>query len=253
MEDDQNIRAYFKMYHPSGLLVSLDARAPAGDYASLMVQVTKAIEAGWLVQPQGVEEGERVERIRWIVFARKSDGTPCLDLYVDHDRMHHSIVRCYLDNDQQIADFERATGCKLASLTEYIGTGRIERGKDPRMNQFIREIRLTDVVVRPNPDYKPDEDDPKKRGSKLKFVRWVNIAPAATTPAPGQPKIAGEQDWIDWLAKSPSLAAVNGVIPDIERMAEALRAAVWPRFLEYAKTQGWAYNQKPHRHFKDRV
>jgi hypothetical protein len=183
-----------KLYHPRGPLVTLPVPA---DPVSAFNHINICLDAGWLVEAAGLEQGEHKEGVGYVLRGtQENDGkqTPFLLLY-DTDESHgFSFLKVYLNTEANVADFEAASKMKLLKLPEYVGDNKPERGKSSKIDQFIVRVPapLT-VILKSNPKY--NEEDRAAAASKQTiykvprrlFVRWDGIAeqkPAA--PASGQ-------------------------------------------------------------------
>lgn len=183
-----------RLYHRSGAAVSIALEG------SLPEEIDKAIQgfldAGFTVLAPGLEEGEQKEEVGFVVrrekFNQDKSVTPIVDLYANHDAMKHPILSIYLNTQEDVSAFEVAAGTRLISLPLYEGEGRIERGKNPRMDAKVwRANRPFGVVFTKNPKYDEAEDKATKaKGEvygvpKRKFVRWAEAKVPAKEPAKG--------------------------------------------------------------------
>lgn len=181
-------------FTPTGRKVSftLSSNDPAALVRLALQFDAELTAAGISVREPGLEEGEQSETFHYIVRRAKGndDGseTPIIDLYVDHEKMHFSLLKVYLNTSDDVAAFQQATGLQLAALPLYDGQAAIERGKDTRIDSkyMVRLQRPVQVVWKSNPAY---EENGKK--AKRLFVRWgmpvTQDAPPADEPPPQQP------------------------------------------------------------------
>ncbi len=185
MDEQLNTNGWTKLYHPCGAQVTLPV--PVSDPAAGLTAVSAYLSAGWLVNAPGLEDGERVDDIGFVVKRVKAndDGseTPVIDLYPP--RANFRILGVYLNTPDDVKAFESTCGVKLASLPLYEGDNAIERGKGPKTDKYVVSLpRPVKAVFKANPKWEGDED---KKHPKRLFVRWGNSAPAGN----GQP--AAEQ------------------------------------------------------------
>jgi hypothetical protein len=90
----------------------------------------------------------------------------------------------YLNTADDVADFEAATGVKLAQIPLYNGDNAIERGKG-KDNFVVNLPAPARLVWKPNPRWEGEND---KKNPKRVFVRWFDLRPAqpAIDPATGE-------------------------------------------------------------------
>jgi hypothetical protein len=167
-----------KLFHPRGPLVTLPLPA---DPAAALAAVTAALDAGFLAQAPGLEEGEEKEQIGWVlksVHSNEGRETPFVLLYSANEALTWSILKVYLNTDQDAAAFEHASRMKLADLPEYVGQDKPQRSANGRTDKFIIPApRPFGVVFRKNPKHDATEAG-KMKPARL-FVRWADVAPAA--------------------------------------------------------------------------
>jgi hypothetical protein len=179
-----------RLFHPRGPAVELPVPCTGWDYRTAFAAVASALDAGFLAQAPGLEEGEEREQVGWVVktlFERNGKVTPCLLLYSASEALRMSILRVYLDTAEQIGAVERASGLRVADLPEYEGADKPERGKAQKTDRFfVKAPRPFGVVYKLNRKY----DEQAKaaaaaRGEVYKvprrlFVRWAD----AGSPTP---------------------------------------------------------------------
>jgi hypothetical protein len=176
---------WVKLFHPSSALVTIPLRLDkpilVAEAQALMESVTSLLLAGFSVDAPGLEEGEHVEEIGFVVRRSKAnaDGTetPVVDLYPAGGNFR--LLGKYLNNAADIQACEVACGVALNSLPLYEGDNSVERGKNPKMDKFIVALqRPVKVIWKLNPKYEGEQD---KRNPKRLFVRWdaFPVAPAS--------------------------------------------------------------------------
>ena len=172
--------AWVKLFHPSSAQVTIPLRLDkpilVAEAQALMESVTSLLQAGFSVDAPGLEEGEHVEEIGFVVRRSKAnaDGTetPVVDIYPS--RGNFRLLGKYLNNEADIQAFEAACGVGLHSLPLYEGDNSVERGKNPKLDKYVVTLKLpVKVVWKLNPRYDGEND---KRNSKRLFVRWADIA-----------------------------------------------------------------------------
>lgn len=201
MSDEINTQkpvcGWTKAYHPSGLQVTLPVPAEPLDYASMFTNVSRALESGWLLAAPGLEAGEHKEDIGWVVRREKANDdnteTPIVDLYAANEQMTFKILSVYLNKDEDVTAFEKASGMGLNQIPLFVGTAAPERGANRQTDRFIvKTPRPFGVVMKDNPKYNPDEPDAKKRKPKRLFVRWASHSTTSGSQDTGVPDFADE-------------------------------------------------------------
>ena len=170
---------WVRLYHPSAAQVTiplhLDNPISEADARTLLASVANLITAGFAVDAPGLEDGEHIEEIGFIVRRSKAntDGseTPVVDLYPLHGNFR--LLGKYMNNEADLNEFEAACGVQLTSLPMYEGDNTIERGKNPKMEKYVIPLkRPVKVIWKLNPRYEGEND---KKNAKRIFVRWDNI------------------------------------------------------------------------------
>jgi hypothetical protein len=170
---------WVKLFHPSSAQVtiplSLDQPILVAEAQALMASVTSLLQAGFTVDVPGLEEGEHVEEIGFVVRRSKAnaDGTetPVVDIYPS--RGNFRLLGKYLNNEADIQTFEAACGVRLNSLPLYEGDNSIERGKGLKMDKYVVALKHpVKAIWKLNPKYEGEND---KKNSKRLFVRWADL------------------------------------------------------------------------------
>lgn len=238
MSETSAICGWTKLFHPSGAQVTvplpLGEPLTVGAAQSIFQSVNALLEAGWLVNMPGLEEGERVEEIRHVVRRVKinDDGTetPVVDLYPE--RANFRILGVYLNTPQDIQAFESACDAHLGDLPLYEGDNAIERGKGPKTDKYVFSLsRSARVVLKQNPRWEGEED---KKHPKRLFVRWLDSTatngnskthPAmsvASQPSPGKEPASTDQ------APGPRKNHSSNPDGDIDARLKAAREFIIP-------------------------
>ncbi len=171
--------AWVKLFHPSSAQVtiplSLDKPILVAKAQALMASITSLLEVGFSVDAPGLEDGEQIEEIGFVVRRSKAntDGTetPVVDIYPSHGNFR--LLGKYLNNEADIQTFEAACGVRLNSLHLYEGDNSIERGKGLKMDKYVVALKHpVKVIWKLNPRY---EGGNNKKNSKRLFVRWADL------------------------------------------------------------------------------
>jgi hypothetical protein len=172
-----------KLYHPRGVQVTLPVPF-AGDFRKSFAAVGAALDAGFLAEAPGLDQGEEKEQVGWLVrgsVEQEGQITPFLLLYCADDNMSYSFLKVYLNTPEDVAAFEFASGMKLDRIPEYEGHDKPERGTSKKLEKyFARPPKPFTVVFKHNPKY----DESAKAAAVAKkeiykvpvrlFVRWAD-------------------------------------------------------------------------------
>lgn len=177
-------------YLPNGMKVFFTI--PLTDANTAFIEASqftnKLLADGLLLAAPGLEAGEEREQVGWIVRRNQKNDegvTPIIDLYPTHEATKFKFLTVYLNNADDIAEFESAFGLKLASLPVLPGKKNIDRDEQG-FEQYVVKVNATvNAVSKHNPKYNPEEQDITKRKPKRLFVRWDAQGagiPTATPP-----------------------------------------------------------------------
>lgn len=165
-------------YLPNGLKASFTfvISDPMNAFAEATAYLDKLLADGFTQNEPGLEAGKTSDLIGFILRREKenNDGdiTPVIDLYPADERTSHRCVFHYLNNEDDIKQFELATGLKLDSLPVFDGAS-LERDGKSTANKYITKLATPVTAIHKlNPKYNPEEPDVKKRKQKRLFVRW---------------------------------------------------------------------------------
>jgi hypothetical protein len=170
---------WVKLFHPSSAQVTipllLEKPLLVTEAQALLASVSSLLQAGFSVEPPGLEEGEHEEEIGFVVKRSKLNAddteTPVIDLYPS--RGNFRLLARYLNNDNDILEFEKICRVNLASLPLYEGDKCIERGKNPKLDKYVTSLmHPVKVIWKPNPRYEGQND---KKNAKRLFVRWADL------------------------------------------------------------------------------
>ncbi len=192
MNDPTPNTAWCRLWHPRGPQVTLPLPP---DPAAALAAVSAALDAGWLVQAPGLEEGEEREMIGWVlksIHSNEGRETPFVLLYSCNEALTWSILKVYLNTPQDQAAFEHASGMKLSEMPEYVGQDKPQRGTNHRTDTYIVPApKPFGVVFKKNP--KHDQTEAGKMKPARIFVRWADTAPAAQPAAEESGNVTPQQ------------------------------------------------------------
>lgn len=191
MENVANTQAQASLsgYLPNGqrafFTIPLGNLAPAAAYDFVLNFSQTLLSKGLLLTEPGLEAGELKETAGWVARGTQTnaDGeTPVIFLYADNQKMHHKLVRCYLNTPDDISAFETASGLRLLDLPLWEAKGEPERGAAKEDKYVIRCPHPFAFVYKKNPRYNPEEKDIKLRKPQHLFIRF-DIQMPAQSPA----------------------------------------------------------------------
>lgn len=233
-----------KLYHPSGATVTLAVPQFASgskevDYKLPLAWVQGYLDAGFLVNPPGLEAGEQKAEALYVVRREVADRdgevTPVVDLYAAEDGQNrYKMLKVYLNTDDDVAAFERASGLALSAMTRYDGTGDIDRQSNNRnlLKLVYRAPRPFQVIFKPNPKYDADAAKAAKPGEymvpKKKFVRWGEARPVPPKKDERPRDFSSDvAEWKKWFAEDHSLPEITDKVLEATK-TRGLIAAVKP-------------------------
>jgi len=194
---DENY-ALTRLYHPKGpqvsIPLSLADELTMEQGMNLLRSVDNLLAVGWSLDAPGVEAGEKIAELGYVVRREKFNKddktrTPVVDLYENKEARRggaFKLIHLYLNTPDDVAVFEAAAGVTLGKLPLYSGDAAIERdtGKDDFVTKLPRPVK---IVYKDNPAYEGKED---KKHSKRLLVRWYDSRPTTAQPATSGPQQA---------------------------------------------------------------
>lgn len=259
-EHDKPVCGWVKLYHPSGVLVTLPVACPVENlgrftdhYQIAFGCVSAALEAGFLVTMPGIEAGEEIDEIGAAVKREKENRDKStsfvIDLYANHEAVNHPVLTIYLDSAEEEAAFERATGLKLASMPLYEGTSKIKRGDNAKLDKKICAFpRPARVAFVPNAKYSEEEATKARANGKVyavpkrKFSRWVDL-PAPIKEPTGDEIEATVHEWGDFLRADPSVSQLNERLPRLKTMHQTVKRRVWDNVKRHAELANLVFDE----------
>ena len=154
---------WVKLYHPAGGGVQVTLPVPPIAFSPAQAQamftnVSALIDAGFMVNLPGLEEGEKRETVSHIVRRRKAEdgggSTPVMDIYTGGN---FRILSVYLDGDKPdlVNEFIDLFG-PLSRFKVYPSNAPLERGKDAETDrEYVTPVsdRGVQLVYKTNPKY----------------------------------------------------------------------------------------------------
>lgn len=189
------LAGWMKLFHPSGVLVSLPVEGQGADpnqydYAGAFAAVGRALAAGFTVNAPGLEAGEQKEECLYVARREKENKdksiTPIIDLYSSHEAVQYKVMSVYLNDEDDVEAFQFATGVKLNALAVFPGNAAVKRGESAKTDRFIvKAPKPFGIVIQDNPKYSEADAEAcaaKKETYKVPkrlFVRWADKMPEA--------------------------------------------------------------------------
>lgn len=226
---------WVKMFHPRGVLVTLPV--PFAPPEEMFKSVDDYFNVGFLSREVGLEAGEMKEEVGWVSRSTTTGRTGLADViayYSTNESWTKPFLTDYLNTDADRAEFEAATGIKPASIPEYIGEGRLERGKNPKTDALIVKLpRPVALVMKPNPKYNEAEAVASKAANKVYkvpkkvFVRWDGKAQPVTAPE-------GNHNPVDGSITKGQVDQIDDLIRELERIGGRVDPAAVLKWLNAA-------------------
>ncbi len=178
------------LYHPSGAKISIPITIQPGEtYSSvgqdLVRAVSSLIEAGLLVNMPGLDEGELVDEVVSVACRMSKDNTKIVAFYKAHPKLEKKFIHEYLDTPEQIADFEAATGLRLASLPVFDGDKDITKDHRNAAKYIIPLPRPVKLVYRVSDRWKKwnETDGQGQQPQKYELLRYMTTGAMTQAPA----------------------------------------------------------------------
>jgi len=159
----ETVCAYGDLFHRSGLRlrVAFPLASPTmkDNLAAidLAAQVDAYLAAGFTVREVGVEPGEESEEVGYVLRTTvdgKNGPCPRIFFYSPHAAVEYQCGSVYLNTPDDVAEFERQSGLKVATLAEW-PSGAAPKKSDRGATKFITPCKAFSVVRKANPKYDP--------------------------------------------------------------------------------------------------
>jgi len=161
--NDSTCGGWVKLYHPAGGGVQVTLPVPPvflgpSQAQAMFANISALIDAGFMVNLPGLEEGEKRETVSHIVRRRKAEdgggSTPVMDIYTGGN---FRILSVYLDGDKPdlVNEFIDLFG-PLSRFKVYPSNAPLERGKDAETDrEYVTPVsdRGVQLVYKTNPKY----------------------------------------------------------------------------------------------------
>lgn len=155
--DTNDTTGWVKLFHPNGPQVTLPvpmlARLSAEQAVEMLASVSAYLNAGFLVSAPGLEDGELVEEISAVARREAKDETAIIDFYSSNTKLLKKFMHAYLNNEQDVAAFEAATGLKVDSLAVYDGALAIARDDNKAGKYLVNLPRPIKIIWKLSPKW----------------------------------------------------------------------------------------------------
>jgi len=129
------------------------ARLSAEQAVEMLASVSAYLDAGFLVSAPGLEDGELVEEISAVARREAKDETAIIDFYSSNTKLLKKFMHAYLNNEQDLAAFEAATGLKVDSLAVYDGALAIARDDNKAGKYVVNLPRPIKIIWKLSPKW----------------------------------------------------------------------------------------------------
>jgi len=195
MEHPNNpITGWTRLYHPAGVQVTipipLDNPVSTDAAQCALTSVNALLDAGWLVDAPGLEEGEQKQEVVSVSRRESKDGTPIVAFYLAHPRTLKKFLHAYLNHEEEVQTFENATGIRLGSIPLWPGERDIDKDHKEAGKYIVQLPRPIHIVWATNPKWQQWSAEGGKASGVIEphkriLVRYDAAQPAAPKPATG--------------------------------------------------------------------
>ncbi len=155
--DTNDTNGWVKLFHPYGPQVTLPvpmlARLSVEQAVGMLAAVSAYLDAGFLVNPPGLEDGELAEEVSAVARRDARDETTIIDFYSANTKLLKKFLHVYLNNEQDVAAFEAATGLKVDAITGYDGALAIARDDSKAGRYVINLPRPIKIIWKLSPKW----------------------------------------------------------------------------------------------------
>ncbi len=125
------ITGWTRLYHPAGVQVTLpiplEKPISPETAQSALTSVSSLLDAGWLVEAPGLEEGEQKQEVVSVSRRESKDNTPIVAFYLAHPKTLKKFLHAYLNTQEDVLAFEAATGLRLNAIPLWPGERDIDK------------------------------------------------------------------------------------------------------------------------------
>jgi len=151
------ITGWTRMYHPAGIQVTIpipmDNPVTAEAAQCALASVNALLDAGWLVDAPGLEDGEQKQEVISVSHRKSKDGTAIVAFYLAHPKTLKKFLHTYLNQAEDLQAFEAATGLRLDSIPTWPGERDIDKDHKEAGKYIVQLPRPIHVVWAINPKW----------------------------------------------------------------------------------------------------
>jgi hypothetical protein len=111
------------------------------------------LDAGWLVDAPGLEDGEQKQEVVSVSHREGKDGTPIVAFYLAHPKTLKKFLHTYLNQAEDVQSFEAATGLRLDSIPTWPGERDIDKDNKEAHKYIVQLPRPIHIVWAINPKW----------------------------------------------------------------------------------------------------
>lgn len=183
------ITGWTRLYHPAGVQVTipipLEKPISPETAQSALNSVSSLLDAGWLVDAPGLEEGEQKQEVVSVSRRESKDGTPIVAFYLAHPKTVKKFLHAYLNNQEDVLAFEAATGLRLNAIPIWPGERDIDRDHREANKYIVPLSRPIHIVWAINPKWQMwSAEGGKATGAIEPHKRILVRYDGAQAPAP---------------------------------------------------------------------
>jgi hypothetical protein len=219
MSQQENSTGWVKLFTPENALVTIPvdlATVITPEQANtILCSVRNLCLVGFSVTEKGLEEGELTLTAAMVARRTSSnENAPIIDFYDAHPKVEKKVIHSYLNDPEDIQQFEMATGVRLADIPEWDGDIAIAKNHAKASRYIVKLAQPVKIVYRISQkwlEWNAADPKPKKEPMKKILVRYETngvTPPATDQPKPDQPKPVKMTFAIACEVKSP---AGNGI------------------------------------------
>jgi len=182
---------WVKLYHPAGtqvtLPIPLDTPITAVVAKFALDSVSALLEAGFLVEAPGLDDGEQKQEVVSVARRASKDATPIVAFYLAHPKTLKKFLHAYLNTPEEVQAFETATGLKLEAIPLWPGERDIDKDHRDAGKYIVPLPRPVNVVWATNPKWQQWSAEGGKAAGAIEphkriLVRYDASAPKQTAP-----------------------------------------------------------------------
>lgn len=155
--DNTSMNGWVKLYHPSGvqvtLPVSLEAQLTGEAAKNALDAVSTLISQGWMVEAPGLDDGEQKQEVVSVSRRESKDRTPIVAFYLAHPKTVKKFIHAYLNTPEDVQAFESATGLRLEEIPLWPGERDIDKDHREAGKYIVQLPQPINIVWSVNPKW----------------------------------------------------------------------------------------------------